>query len=219
MSLEYVAGRREGPQIIALQDDVLAQLDRSCTQPLISLKKEDFAWLLARLRETKGVTYGEGGRQTVPGWSGFNAIATSEDVPQHSTVGYLPVIPASPTELSTVYVMLRKSISVADTLQQEDVVVTLDQAIYAKAQDIVSKHCDEFKRITLRMGGFHVACTFLAVIGLRFGDAGLRDLMVESSLVGPSAVSAVLRGKHYNRALRSHKIIFEAFFRLFWPIF
>ena len=148
------------------------------------MKKEDFTRLLARLRETKGVTYGEGGCQTVPGWSGFNAIATSEDVPQHSTVGYLPVIPASPTELSTVYVRLRKSISVADTLQQEDVGVTLDQAIYAKAQDIVSKHCDEFKRITLRMGGFHVACTFLAVIGLRFGDAGLRDLMVESSLVG-----------------------------------
>ena len=61
LSLEYVAGRREGPQIIALQDDVLAQLDRSCTQPLISLKKEDFAWLLARLRETKGVTYSEVG--------------------------------------------------------------------------------------------------------------------------------------------------------------
>ena len=61
LSLEYVAGRREGPQIKALQDDVLAQLDRSCKQPLISLKKEDFAWLLARLRETKGVTYCEGG--------------------------------------------------------------------------------------------------------------------------------------------------------------
>ena len=89
--------------------------------------------------------------------------------------------------------------------------LTLDQAIYAKAQDIVSKHCDEFKRITLRVGGFHVACTFLAVISLRFGDAGLRDLMVESSLVGPSAVSAVLRGNHYNPALRSSKIIFEIF--------
>ena len=64
-----------------------------------------------------------------------------------------------------------------------------------------------------------MACTFLAVIGLRFGDAGLRDLMVESWLVGPSAVSAVLRGKHYNRALRSHKIIFEDFFRLLLPNF
>ena len=69
------------------------------------------------------------------------------------------------------------------------------------------------------MGSFHIACTLLAVIGQRFGDAGLRDLMVESSLVGPSTVNAVLHGEHYNRAVRCLKIIFESLFRLLWPLF
>ena len=69
------------------------------------------------------------------------------------------------------------------------------------------------------MGSFHIACTLLAVIGQQFGDAGLRDLLLESSLVGPSAVSAVLHGKHYNHAVRCHKIIFERLFHLLWPLF
>ena len=60
---------------------------------------------------------------------------------------------------------------------------------------------------------------FLAVIGQKFRDAGLEDILIESSLVGPSAVTAVLRGKHYNRALRCHKVIFEALFHLLWPVF
>ena len=43
--------------------------------------------------------------------------------------------------------------------------------------------------------------------------------MVESSLVGPSTVNAVLHGKHYNHAVRCDKIIFERLFRLLWPLF
>ena len=64
------------------------------------------------------------------------------------------------------------------------------------------------------MGEFHTACTLLAVTGKRFMDAGLHDILVESGLVGPNAVGAVLVGKYYNREMRSHKIVLEALFRL-----
>lgn len=38
--------------------------------------------------------------------------------------------------------------------------------------------------------------------------------MVESEVVAPGSVDAVLSGKHYNRAIRCHKIVFEAMQRL-----
>ena len=60
---------------------------------------------------------------------------------------------------------------------------------------------------------------FWAVLGSRFVDAGLTHLLVESEIIGPSAVKAVMLGKHYNRAVQAHKIAFEAFIRLNWQAF
>lgn len=38
--------------------------------------------------------------------------------------------------------------------------------------------------------------------------------MIESEIVAPGSLKGVLTGKHYNRSLRAHKIIFEAMERL-----
>ena len=38
-------------------------------------------------------------------------------------------------------------------------------------------------------------------------------------MVGPSAVEQVLRGKHYNRALRCHRTVMEAMFRMKWQMY
>ena len=56
--------------------------------------------------------------------------------------------------------------------------------------------------INFQMGGFHASCIFLAVIGKRFGSAGIRDLIVEAGLTGPDSVERILMGKHYNRGIR-----------------
>ena len=64
----------------------------------------------------------------------------------------------------------------------------------------------EFKSIVLRMGSFHITCVFLSVMGKCFKDGGLRDLLLESTLVGSGSLNGVLEGKHYNRALRTHKV-------------
>ena len=39
---------------------------------------------------------------------------------------------------------------------------------------------------------------FLAVIGRRFGSAGLHDLIVEASLSGLESVNQILNDKEYN---------------------
>ena len=64
--------------------------------------------------------------------------------------------------------------------------LVLDRAIYAKAVEIMENlpHKDLKDFIVLRIGGFHIAMTFLGVIDKRFKDTGLRDLLVESALFG-----------------------------------
>ena len=64
------------------------------------------------------------------------------------------------------------------------------------------------------MGPFHACCIYLAVLGKRFGSAELRDIIVETDLTVPGSAEAVLRGKHYNRALRVMKTVYEALMRL-----
>ena len=142
-----------------------------------------------------------------------------DDDPPISVVGYYPMIDASPTELSTVYTLLKHSIAMADEIRQEDVVIVMDQAIYAKAQEIIWSHPTEFSRVVLRMGAFHICLNLLRIIGKRFGEAGLADILVESGTVASGSVSGVLSGHHYNRAVRGHKIMYEAIQRQKWICF
>lgn len=47
------------------------------------------------------------------------------------------------------------------------------------------------------MGGFQLLMTLLAIIGSRFGDAGLRDVAVQSEVIAEGSIDSVLSGKHY----------------------
>ena len=74
------------------------------------------------------------------------------------------------------------------------------------------KHSAQFNSIVLRMEIFHTICTFLAVIGKRFQDAGLGDVCLESGVIADGSAAGVLEG----RAIRLHRIMFEALNRLAW---
>ena len=80
----------------------------------------------------------------------------------------------------------------------------MDQALYAKATEIVWKHTSKYANIILRMGTFHTIMTLLAIIGTRFQDAGLRDTCIESGIIADGSVSGQLEGRMYNRAVRVH---------------
>ena len=43
--------------------------------------------------------------------------------------------------------------------------------------------------------------------------------MIESEIIAPGSVKDVLTGKHYNRSIRVHKVIYEALERLRWEEF
>ena len=104
----------------------------------------------------------------------------------------------------------------AESLGLESADLVFDHAIYAKAVEVLTnpanKDLQSFNN--LRMGSFHACCICLAVLGKRFGSAGLREIVVEADLTGPGSLEAVLRGKHYNRALRVMKTVYEVLMRL-----
>ena len=55
---------------------------------------------------------------------------------------------------------------------------------------------------------------FLGVIGKRFGDAGLKDLSLQSGVISEGSVAKALDGHMYNRAVRVHKRVYEALMRI-----
>ena len=93
-----------------------------------------------------------------------------------------------------------------------------DQALSAKATEVVWKHQVKYKCIVLRLEVFHTICILLASIGRRFQDAGVRDLCVEAGVVADSSVAAVMEGRNYNRTV-VHKLLNEALMRLAWKGF
>lgn len=157
-----------------------------------------------------------GGDELLPGWTGFNCMLEKDNIPPLTTIQYLPVLEANPTDFSTVNAILTKSLDICKKLGLKEIVLVFDQAIYSKAQQIRWKEEKYKKPLVIRLGEFHVSMSFLAIIGKRFKDAGLYNILIESGIVAEGSVAGVLSGKCYNRSIRCHKIMFEAFSRLLW---
>ena len=206
----YVAGERIGPQ--PLHTSKSNEQESGKASQVASTK--NFMWILTRLQKNQD-------NQVVPSWTGFNIKTRNqlqESVSQ-DVVGYLPTINAPATELNTVFKILNQSELIRRELLIETIVVVMDQALYAKAAEIVWKQRERFVNIVLRMGTFHTICNALSILGKRFGDAGLKDICIEAGIVAEGSINGVLDGKHYNRAVRVHKYIFEALMRLAWAEF
>ena len=159
----------------------------------------DTLWIIARSQANK-----LNPEQQIPGWTGFNYLMCDSDSDDYHKIEYLPSINKSPTSHDTVLEVLSQSKLKAEKLGLLETDVVLDMAIYAKAVEVMMnpRHIDLKKFIVLRLGGFHTMSIFIAVIGKRFADAGLRDIVIEANLLGESSVDQMIKGKHYNNAMR-----------------
>ena len=70
-------------------------------------------------------------------------------------IAYLDAIDSTATVISKAFEILCRALAMKDNLDLSSIVLTLDQAIYAKAIDIKQKEPEEFKSIALLLGGFH----------------------------------------------------------------
>ena len=132
--------------------------------------------------------------KTVPDWTSFNYLTNqSDDSKQVHKIYYLPAINASPTENDTVFELLKQSKCKAEELGLDENDIVLDQAIYAKATEILSNPVNSELRkiIVLSLGAFHTTCIFLSTIGKRFADAGLKDWILESRILSMNCLFVI----------------------------
>ena len=60
------------------------------------------------------------------------------------------------------------------------------------------KHRELFSKLIIVLGGFHL----------------LREQAIQSEIVAKGSIDRVMFGKHYSRAVRLHKVTYEALMRL-----
>ena len=58
-----------------------------------------------------------------------------------------------------------------------------------------------FENLVIMLWGFHLLIMLLGVMGIRFGDAGLREITIQSEAVAEGSIEKVLEGENYNRAV------------------
>ena len=156
--------------------------------------------------------------QNISGWSGFHSRFLSE-IPVSTVIRYCLMIHGSASKFSTIFKLMKVSQEVARRLQQADSVITFDLAIYMKAKQIQLKFPEEFKNTVIRMGGFHIPLNYLSLLGKKYANSGLENLLIESGVYAAGTTSVLMLGKSYNRGIRAHKLSMEALFRLLWQAF
>ena len=90
------------------------------------------------------------------------------------------------------YAILVQSIKICDKLDLDEVPCCFNQALYAKASEIVWKIAERFKKIIPTMGPFHAMRNQLGTMVKRFIYAGLRDLAEEAGSIADGSVDAAL---------------------------
>ena len=86
------------------------------------------------------------------------------------------------------------------SLGQEVSLQTVDQQLYAIAQQVKWCRPEQLKMHVVRIGGFHTLSCFIAAIGKLWGDSGLRDLLVDSDVYAGSTADPMLAGKQFHLA-------------------
>ncbi|KXJ20012.1 hypothetical protein AC249_AIPGENE15286 [Exaiptasia diaphana] len=94
-----------------------------------------------------------------------------------------------------------------------------DVQSHVQARQLQASLPEDLKSIVIRLGGFHIALNYLALIGKKYADSGLEDILVESGVYAAGTTTSLLQGKSYNRGIRAHKLVMEALFRMLWKAF
>ena len=90
---------------------------------------------------------------------------------------------------------MERALKMKDALKISEIVCIFDQSILAKAAEIKWKSAEKYKDYVLVLGAFHMIMSFMSILAKRFGDAGLRDTLVQA-----------ISGRMYNRGIRYCKL-------------
>ena len=191
------------------------KLDRQLTSTCV----EDICRMLLRLSAPFIVNNQQiPEEQIIPSWSGFNAF-THPGIPEETNIGYHPMVNAEASDFFTLYTIMKNAQKICTTLGQRESVITFDLALYVKAKQLQMKYLEEVNNTVIRMGGFPIALNSLSLLGKKYAQSVLADLLIESEVYAAGTNSALMLGKSYNRGIRAHKLTLEALFGLLWQVF
>lgn len=174
-----------------------------------NLQFDNLLWVLCRLQYSLSINnFCRSSTNSVPGWTPFQQILSSETAPV-STVGFSPVIPQPPTSKDVVYTAMKNYVNVSLALGKKIAVLSCDMAIYLIAKNIQLTN-KEFDNLILRIGSFHLQKNYLRCLGQYVEESGLDGILIEADIYGENTLASILKGTHYNRGIRAHKLLYEA---------
>ena len=141
-----------------------------------------------------------------PGWSGTMQVIRKGTHPGKASIHFLPMIDMDPTDMSCVYSTLH-FIATENRRQGSTPIVTFDQPLWWKSKTIIlhEGEVSELKPIVLILGGFHTVMSYLGCIGHIMHCSGLKEVL--ELAYAENAVSHMLTGKAYARAVRGHFLV------------
>ena len=152
-------------------------------------------------------------------WTMFNQLHSRRSMTNKTAIGYMPIILAPAHELSTLNTMVKRALHVARGLENHYAVITVDQALYPQLMELKWSVSDFRDTLIPRLGGLHITMNFLKVIGQHTEDSGILEMWVESGLLGPNSAAKAKDGKSYAKAMRAHKLTFQALWQILMPQF
>lgn len=166
----------------------------------------DVVWLNAK--RTSGL---------IGGWSGFMEKIIGHSSIEKSKVLYLPFIDSPPSNCDTIYTTLMMAKQEANSLNQKSIVITFDQPLYHKANEIVfSLPPEDQKRFVIRSGGFHLLMSFLGCVGHVMAGSGLQELLSSTGLYARNSIQHMLTGHAYARSIRAHFLVHTSLSQKIW---
>ena len=145
----------------------------------------------------------------IPSWTGFQILVSHNVLTLKTSVGYMDFIDSPATDITTIFQVMC-ALKINESLKLPAIVCVFDQAIFAKAAEIVWKSPDEFQDVIIMLGTFHPIMMYMSILSKRFKDGGLFDVLVQSSILAESSSESALSGKMYNRGVRAYKLMYEA---------
>ncbi len=136
-----------------------------------------------------------------PGWSGFNQLVTESqsNVFHVSDVVALPFINLSPSDMSTIYTALLFAQNEASLFNRNYCIITFDQPLFIKAVDIVHASPELRDSIIVRLGGLHMAFSYMGSDGYIMSGSGQEQMW--STVYAEGSIPQMVSGHAYSRAL------------------
>lgn len=184
------------------------------TEASASAKSSDMLWVCSRAVFQLDT-------QKVPSWAGWVSLTEGnvDETNPESTVDYMAPVFAPVTDNATVQHIMHLSQAASREVGQQYTIVTFDLAVAKKAYSLVWQHQQVFSDVIVRMGAFHLTCSYMGALGKSLRCSGFEEILVESGICASGSIEKVMSGKHYNRAVRVHKIVLEALERLLLQMF